>query len=348
MRGTWKSLAIAGTLAVIVLPAWSPAQAGSKNSRTIVIDDDPVVVAENEAEHGKGAYLGVQLREEVKSPEGGARVVAVVPDSPADKAGIKEGDVIVGLGDAVIRGPMSLTERLRDKHSGDKVAVAVVRDGRKETLSVQLGEKPKHAARTLVLPGGETMEIPEVDRDQLNLDLRRLQDELPRLKGELKHLGVAPGRNRGLQLFLSQNRPRLGVELIEATPEFREFLYGKRDSGVIVGKVLEGSVAESAGIKVGDLIVAVNGTDVKEAGDLIEAISDVEGGPVQLDVIRDRKPIKIKAVLPKENEEENEHAVGPRAKLRLRSHCPSLACPVRLVAPWPDPGRRFGSDVGPV
>ena len=58
---------------------------------------------------GEGAFLGVSLEEETELDSGGARVTHVVDDSPAEKAGIEEGDVIVSFDGETIRGPVALT-----------------------------------------------------------------------------------------------------------------------------------------------------------------------------------------------------------------------------------------------
>ena len=98
--------------------------------------------AEAEAGSGKGGYLGVSLREDTKSSEGGALVRNVVDDSPAAKAGVKNGDVIVGFGGDVVRGPAKVTEKLRLTKPGDKVALDVRRDGKLQKLTVELGKRP--------------------------------------------------------------------------------------------------------------------------------------------------------------------------------------------------------------
>lgn len=53
------------------------------------------------------------------------------------------------------------------------------------------------------------------------------------------------------------------------------------------------SPAESAGIKAGDLITGVNGSDIKNAAALIDAVSALEGRPAQLTVQRDGRTMKI-------------------------------------------------------
>jgi len=108
------------------------------------------------------------------------------------------------------------------------------------------------------------------------------------------------------------HKPLLGVEMVETTAELRELMGGSKDAGVLVGKVLPGSAAEKAGIRVGDLILSVDGKKVVDAGDLMEAVREREGKTVDLDVVRDKKSVHVKANLPKIDEPEDQ-PTGPRA-----------------------------------
>ena len=76
------------------------------------------------------------------APEEGVIVESVVPDGPADDAGIEEGDVIVRLGDEPMRSLEDFLVALRDHEPGDAVTVEVVRDGDERSFDVRLGERP--------------------------------------------------------------------------------------------------------------------------------------------------------------------------------------------------------------
>lgn len=68
----------------------------------------------------------------------GVLVTGIMPDSPAAKAGLKENDVIVKLGDISLSGPQSVTEALTDKVPGDKVTAVFYRKGKRETADITL------------------------------------------------------------------------------------------------------------------------------------------------------------------------------------------------------------------
>jgi S1-C subfamily serine protease len=81
----------------------------------------------------------------------GIVVREVPPDSPAAKAGVKAGDVIVKVGDKSINDFDALANTLAQHKPGDKLSLTVKRDGQDKTLNVTLGERQ---ARPPVGPGG--------------------------------------------------------------------------------------------------------------------------------------------------------------------------------------------------
>lgn len=82
------------------------------------------------------AQLGVSVGD---SPDGGALVASVTPDSAAAKAGLKEADVITSFGGTAIQGASDLTTAVRAHKPGDKVSLTYTRSGTKATLTVTLG-----------------------------------------------------------------------------------------------------------------------------------------------------------------------------------------------------------------
>ena len=94
------------------------------------------------AEH---AFLGVSMSDATAKADGvtrrGAGVEDVVADSPAGKAGIQQGDVIVAIDGDAVNGPESLTAFVREKAAGDKSVLTIVRDGKTEEVTVTLAVK---------------------------------------------------------------------------------------------------------------------------------------------------------------------------------------------------------------
>jgi serine protease Do len=73
----------------------------------------------------------------------GAVVEGVVPGSPAERAGIKRGDIIVQVNGQPVAGPPELTRRIAGTPPGARVSVGVVRGREPTTLSVELGRLPE-------------------------------------------------------------------------------------------------------------------------------------------------------------------------------------------------------------
>ena len=83
----------------------------------------------------------------------GALVSGVQPGSPAARAGLRQGDVIVALDGEKLADNNALRNRIAGTKPGSKVAVEVLRDGRKETLHATL--EPKARARTAAATSGD-------------------------------------------------------------------------------------------------------------------------------------------------------------------------------------------------
>jgi Do/DeqQ family serine protease len=93
-------------------------------------------------------------------------------------------------------------------------------------------------------------------------------------------------------------RPWLGARLQAVTPEIAETLGLKRPSGALVASVSKGSPSEKAGLKLSDLIVAIDGFPVDDpnAFDYRFATRPL-GGTSQIDVQRAGKPVKLTIAL---------------------------------------------------
>ena len=89
------------------------------------------------AEPGR-AFLGVRGQE----GDDGARLLGVVRGSAADRAGLREGDVVIRLDGAPLASFDELRTALRARHVGDRVSVVFVRDGEPRSVSAVLESAP--------------------------------------------------------------------------------------------------------------------------------------------------------------------------------------------------------------
>ncbi len=97
------------------------------------------------------SWLGVYIQEvtpEIAKQFGlpedaeGVLVGDVVEDSPAEKAGIKRGDIIVKVNDEEVNSPGELQDKIRDIDIGEKAIIEIMRDGKATRFIVKIGEMP--------------------------------------------------------------------------------------------------------------------------------------------------------------------------------------------------------------
>jgi peptidase M28-like protein/PDZ domain-containing protein len=95
-------------------------------------------LAANSAGTG-GTYLGSVP--DFSPVERGVKLSGVTPGSPADKAGVRAGDIIVGMAKLEVADLQGLTDALRAHKPGDTVPLLLIRDGKPLTLEVTLGTR---------------------------------------------------------------------------------------------------------------------------------------------------------------------------------------------------------------
>jgi putative serine protease PepD len=101
-----------------------------------------VVPALTRGEQIERAYLGVQTSPASTSNPSGAQVQSVVSGGPADRAGIRQGDVITRIDGVRVDEPSDVTQALSDDKPGKVVTVELRRDGSSVTVSATLGTRP--------------------------------------------------------------------------------------------------------------------------------------------------------------------------------------------------------------
>ncbi len=166
----------------------------------------------------------------------GAFITWADPGSPAHDAGMREGDVITKIGSLAISNEIDLRVAMYRHSPKDTVKVTYMRDGKAKSVSV-----------TLAAPENlQAVQPPQRDTNPFS-------DRFP-----------TPGQ---------QQRPRLGVEIYDVDDPSRD-QYGLPDDleGAVITNVLDGSLADRAGLKEGDVIMQVNGKSI-EAAD-VRAVMD--------------------------------------------------------------------------
>jgi Do/DeqQ family serine protease len=93
-------------------------------------------------------------------------------------------------------------------------------------------------------------------------------------------------------------RGQLGVSMYTVTPDIAHSLGLPSAVGALVSQVVEGSPAERAGIRTGDVITSVNGQPVKSNSELRNTIGLLRvGDKLDIGLVRDGKPVRVSAVI---------------------------------------------------
>jgi serine protease Do len=230
---------------------------------------------------GERAWMGVRLSDvtsekahELKLPgEYGAVVDKVEPDSPAAKAGLEKGDVILEFNGERVWSVAELSRMIRETPPGRSVSLRVSRDGQVRTVSVKLeshgGDIFSYAGAPPegFFPAPPRVRIPEVRVEPFEF-----------------HFGGLMGG------------PRLGIQGDDLTSQLADYFGVKGGKGVLVREVKSGTPAEKAGLKAGDCIVEVDGREVGSVEDLREALRSESGEKREhtLTIVRDRHMQSVK------------------------------------------------------
>ncbi len=192
--------------------------------------------------HG-GSYLGVGAididEERAKALNlkevRGVEIKSVAEDSPAAKAGLKEGDVVLEFGGQQVEGSEQFARLVRETPAGRQVPLVIWRNGATQNITATIGTRsgpyyvsPDGGNYPVTIPPMPPMPVmPPMDLPQVDVNWRN---------------------------------STIGVEVESLTPQLAEF-FGVKE-GALVRAVGKNSPAEKAGIKAGDVIVKVDDTKV--------------------------------------------------------------------------------------
>lgn len=252
---------------------------------------------------GRGAQLGVMVSDPSTRQSSQANsdllragivVDEVNPGGPAEKAGIKAGDIIVDYDGEKVRSARQFTRLVQETPEGRSVAIGILRDGKKQTLNAT----PEAGRMTWNFGGDVERALREAERG-----MRGFRFDVPGGRQfEFRNDGREPRRfeyrmpDRVMPLpGFGASRGRLGVSVQSLTDDLQEY-FGVKDGGALVSSVTPESAASKAGVKAGDVIVSVNGRSVRDADELIDQLGDLTG-EVTIVVMRDKKETTLKATL---------------------------------------------------
>ncbi len=195
-------------------------------------------------------YLGVAVSEltpdliqgfGLKEGTKGALVQSVVPKAPADKAGVKPGDVVVAVNGKPVDSPSLLTRTVSSVRPGGKATLTLLRGSEKKDVQVTVSQRPDEEALARGEMGSE-------EGDQ----------------GAPK-----PGAN-----------DKLGIRIAQVPPQVASELHVQPDQGVLVVAVNPNGPAGEAGIRKNDVILEVNRQPVNKVEQVVGLVQKMSPGQV--------------------------------------------------------------------
>ncbi|KFN50970.1 PDZ domain-containing protein, partial [Arenimonas composti] len=238
------------------------------------------------------------------NPEGGVRIAAVTPDGPADKAGLRAGDVLVSVDGRRISGGggagddsaiASARTQLHDLRKGQQLRIGYRRDGRDGEALVTVddisrvmvftrdaGNHAREARRHAEFARGEAARALELIAPGVRVDLERIA-AAPCAAGDADcRVPVLSEAFRWNGLNLAALEPKLGR-------------YFGTDRGVLV--ISGGDTV--GGLEPGDVIRRIGGEAVATPRDAMRLLRDRgEGEKVRVDVLRERAERSVEVTVP--------------------------------------------------
>lgn len=226
---------------------------------------------------GSATYLGIGVQDldaerarTLKLKEDrGAEVTSVTADSPAAKAGIKEGDVVLEYNGQAVEGQEQLARLVRETPAGRHVKIVVWRNGGAQTLSATVESR-----RGGMFEGGD-------------------------FNFTMPNITIPPMPPMDIpNIYMGGRSAMLGIEgeNLSHESQFGEFLGVKE--GVLVKAVTKNSAAEKAGIRAGDVIVKVDDERVSSTREITSALRSARSKKTfNVVVVRNKKDMTLSVTI---------------------------------------------------
>lgn len=173
-------------------------------------------------------------REELRLAEkAGLQVIEVTPDSPAQKAGLEPGDVLLYANDSELGSREQLIDAVQKAgEANDELAFSIVRDGKEEKVVVRPGERPEMPGMPLMPPGiaGLNLDIegegnaPDMEALKKQMEQMRMQILQNGPNGQVQGFAVPmPGIIRGMpEGFDPEQMEQLKAEMESAREQLEQ------------------------------------------------------------------------------------------------------------------------------
>jgi serine protease Do len=241
---------------------------------------------------GRGSQIGVSIRDvednDLKAGKltqpGGVVIEDVADDSPASRAGLRKGDIVVEFDGERVRSVRQFTRLVQETPAGRKAQTSVMRDGQKINVSLEPRE------------GNGLNVFGDFGQAQILRDLGKYFDApAPPARPATPVPPVPPAAPvfPDIESFVWRTGNALGMTVGDLSDQLAVY-FGVKD-GVLVTSVVDNSAAAKAGIKAGDVVTSFNGTDVTQPSDLRRRIQRLQDGDeFTVGVVRDKKSLTLK------------------------------------------------------
>ena len=325
-------------------PTARPGQGGSPTARATTPTSGQAAPTgrATQAPGGGGAqtppvYLGVRyimLNPDIAAQLGitntqGAAISEVVPDSPADKAGLEAGDIITAMDGRELNDNFTLADGVVSKKPGDTVEFTVLRDDRTIKITATLAAPPAGVFNTptpggggpaqplaTATPGarptgGATTAPSRGTAPPPGATPSATRPAATARPGAASGGGAASATSQPTTNIAPAQRPYLGVQVSPVTDEVAKARGLQQTAGVVIERVVPASPAYQAGLFDGDIILAVEGTSVDATHSLTSLLTARKpGDKVKLHVVRDGKEEDVTVTLGATTSDFNEGRPG--------------------------------------
>lgn len=210
-------------------------------------------------------WLGVSV-DAAADLKHGVTISDIEKDSPAQKAGLLPGDVMVKWNGTAISDEHKLGQMIQDTPIGAKAVIEVLRQGRPFTAFAVIG-------------------------------VRKSQDANERLVIDLQGVMAFPGTQ--LSTGAPQLLSSLGIEIVLLTPQLADSLQMPVQTGLLVANVTKQTAFDVAGVIAGDIILGVDGVQVGDPQTFYEHIKTQGwGSRLVLRILRKGKELSRTVQLP--------------------------------------------------
>ncbi|HEX8370162.1 MAG TPA: PDZ domain-containing protein [Pyrinomonadaceae bacterium] len=238
-----------------------------------------------------GSYLGVQTQEITRenfSKFGlgevrGVGVEKVLENSPAAQAGLQNGDVIVRFDGEEITSTRKFSRLIAEVAPDHQARLTILRGGSEREITVTVGKRPTPKFED----GTFEMRVPPVVGE---MPMRMPTPRTPpvgEMPQQFKTIPPMGELNKDFFVFRGDGR-QIGAGLMPLTKQLAEYFGINEGRGLLINEVRPDSPAAKAGLKAGDVIVEIEGKEVKGMGDLMRGITEKKEGDVTLTIVRDR------------------------------------------------------------